>query len=252
MTFEEHIERVDQSNMRWGLPADAREVHKALMRDNWAALPAEKRAALEKTMNINAASTVEEVIAHLRQWHESDMRPDALASWAEGGVDRDTFWAVTRETWNECDRIPHERFEGLFARYGADDYIKRRSLPRHIGKTVTVWRGQGHHQEVGLSWTLSREVAEKFARGLRFRNRYPIVFRRRVSRDDILFCDDSRNEQEVVLRAWDVGDRSTRWYIDGTDVTRRIVADIDWHGAIDVEAYWTREDGYADGLRDGR
>ena len=169
------------------------------------------------------------VVDWLFRGFNSTERARALAEWAMSedgeGVPYATFWRAVKEVWCSCDRIPHERFEQLFEVYGVDDYIARRKLPKKIGETVTIYRGQDVRGEVGLSWSLSRQVAEGFARGHRgILNPNPMVSQREVRRDDIVFFTNARNEQEIVLRDWLCGSKSARFYVDGKDVTAELTA----------------------------
>lgn len=232
MTIDEFFEMQARSTARWGLSPEIIVEHN---RKAWAELPLERRAAHESALNIDATSTAEAVIAYMRMF-ESDVRSEVLAEWGENVCgDSDKFWRVVREVWNECDLIPHERFEQLFDDHCVDWYIGRRELPESIGETVTVYRGQDVRGEVGLSWTLSRKVAENFAHGHRcFVNPNPMVGQREVQRDDIVFFDDSRNEQEVVLRDWLCGSKTQRYYVDGVDVTDELTAK--WRAEKQAEA----------------
>ena len=117
-----------------------------------------------------------------------------------------TFWRVVSEHWSAFDLIPYEEFEREFARY------KRRWNPsfmshesrlvfESIPASVRVFRGGNGESAVrGLSFSLNRRVAEGFAeghRGIRYPD--PRVFEMTVSRDEIAFVCNDRDELEVVL-----------------------------------------------------
>lgn len=128
----------------------------------------------------------------------SDARPHLVLEWVErhlGDDDGPLFWEVVTKSWSSFDLIPHEDFEGLFARF-VD------SAPKCEPTRMTVFRGQNAGAPLGLSWTLDRKVAEEFARGHRgIRNRHPVVLERVVTRDQVAFVCDDREEKEIVLLA---------------------------------------------------
>lgn len=72
---------------------------------------------------------------------------------------------------------------------------------------VTVYRGENEYslpwKKGALSWTTSREIAEKFARGVRLRIQtaaQPKVIVGKVHRDNILARIDSRDEFELLCK----------------------------------------------------
>lgn len=72
-------------------------------------------------------------------------------------------------------------------------------LPR--GKRITVYRGQLAGAPVGLSWSLDRAIAEKFARGAWAR--LPVgggeIIEMRALRSNVLAYLTGRGEQEVII-----------------------------------------------------
>jgi hypothetical protein len=72
-------------------------------------------------------------------------------------------------------------------------------LPDFIPDPVQLWRGSDRYGWWGISWTLRRDVAVWFARQIKRRKGKPMVFSTIVSRNDILFYDDSREEAECVI-----------------------------------------------------
>jgi hypothetical protein len=127
----------------------------------------------------------------------STARPYACLGWAWGLPDTagEEFWHVVTTAWSGFDRIPHRAFEEQFTRF-ADS-----RPPCTVPQRMTVYRGQGELSILGLSWTLDRTVAERFARGHRGINSIrPYVFEMEVMRDQVAFRCDDREEQEIVLR----------------------------------------------------
>ena len=132
----------------------------------------------------------------------STERPRIVIEWAKtlrGGSAGHAFWSVLQDVWPSFDLVPHFDFERQFGRlkphWLPTDDIAR--LPAIDGNL----RGQSKHAPPGLSWTLSRTVAEGFAVGHRgIRIREPVVLERVIDRLDVAmaFLDD-RDEREVVL-----------------------------------------------------
>lgn len=129
----------------------------------------------------------------------SAQRPWLVLDWCAGLGDGDgpAFWQVILGAWTTFDRIPHEEFAAQFARFAG-------AAPPEPGlpERVTVYRGQDDSAPLGLSWTLSWDVAEGFARGHRnIRNPDPVVLALEVTRREVAFLAHDREEQEVVLLA---------------------------------------------------
>ncbi|MGD0431197.1 MAG: hypothetical protein ABSA58_08900 [Acetobacteraceae bacterium] len=123
------------------------------------------------------------------------------------------FWHFVARHWADFDGIPHAKFAAEFARHragwepeimtwghpkGTDNLRTYKGLP----DSVTVYRGQGMSQPVGLSWTLERDIAAAFASGPRGEsNPEPVILTRTIARKDIAFVVNEREESEVVLFA---------------------------------------------------
>lgn len=76
-------------------------------------------------------------------------------------------------------------------------------LPKELGSEFTIYRGQNLEEELGISWSLSKEKAAWFASN---RNKEELVkkgktgvIERRVTVDNILFYSNEREEQEIVV-----------------------------------------------------
>ncbi len=127
----------------------------------------------------------------------STQRPWVVLDWCATLADGDgtAFWQVILEAWTSFDSIPHAEFEAQFARFAS-------AAPPKPGpqKRVTVYRGQERSAPMGLSWTLSWDVAEGFARGHRHLfNPDPVVLALDVLRSEAAYFANDREEQEVVL-----------------------------------------------------
>jgi len=86
------------------------------------------------------------------------------------------------ESWRHCMMTP-------------DELAALNALP----PLVTVWRGCYAHNKRGLSWTLDRDVAQRFPLLHRYRHvGQPLLIRAEVARDQILALKLDRNEAEVI------------------------------------------------------
>jgi hypothetical protein len=131
----------------------------------------------------------------------SHERPQLVIAWAdaiEGPEAGRAFWAVIQDEWSSFDRIPHQEFVRLFAKFAkqwaATDEIE--SLPDRL----TVYRGQSRDDPPGLSWTRDRGVAQTFARGHRgIAVPNSTIIERRINREGVALVLNDRDEQEIVL-----------------------------------------------------
>jgi hypothetical protein len=143
----------------------------------------------------------------LLRWHGSEKRPlaflDIVAAMPE--CEGAEFWRLVAACWPGFDLIPHREFAVAFRRHRSawtpdamtgEDRAAFDALPPHL----TIYRGQDAGAPLGLSWTLSHDVAEGFARGHRgIRHRSPAICTARVRRSSVAFMCTDRDEAEVVL-----------------------------------------------------
>lgn len=76
------------------------------------------------------------------------------------------------------------------------------TLPDDLGSPFTIYRGQDLSEVIGISWTLSRERAEWFAQRNAehtYEDSETGVIEMQVTVDDIMFYNNEREEQEVVV-----------------------------------------------------
>jgi len=118
--------------------------------------------------------TKEEVFKHLPSlWRGSD--PD----------DSDhRFWGLWKEAWESNGK-----------KYIFDD----KPLPRK--RSFIVYRGQDDNGSIGISWTLDKNIAEKFAHGaaLRQSNRAGIIYQACAMKKDIWAYLTERGEEEIII-----------------------------------------------------
>ena len=137
-----------------------------------------------------------EALADSFLWGSSSERPWIALEWASRlkWTEGKAFWEVMNEAWPSFDLIPHKAFEKAFRHFKL--YAPREGIPPR----VTVYRGQSKDSPLGLSWTTSRAVAESFAHGHRgIRTPNPVIYSLEVTRKQIAFLCDDREESEVVL-----------------------------------------------------
>lgn len=104
-------------------------------------------------------------------------------------VDTENAWA-NLDKWRALFGSPRPKRENLM---DWDEQMAYESL----APVVTIYRGcqQGLNED-GLSWTLNKSVAERFANRL---NKDGIVLEREVEKSDIIAVFTGRNEFEVII-----------------------------------------------------
>jgi hypothetical protein len=121
----------------------------------------------------------------------------------EGFITKAQGLAVLPELWPGSDPDDtDERFIALWEEAFVANGCRPVGAPLPTRrKTLTLWRGQRPTDPIGCAWSLSRQVAERFARGASFR--VPIadgaLFRAPVPREMVLAYLTSRNEDEVII-----------------------------------------------------
>lgn len=126
---------------------------------------------------------------------------DLLGHETSGAV----FWTVLCELWclsdNTWNHQPQLCFSMAFFARTRRRYIPvEKQPPDYLPKIVTVWRGCSMERVQGVSWTLDRTVAEKFARGHRgIEVPNPVLASAEIHKTAIYFVENEREEQEVVL-----------------------------------------------------
>ena len=121
--------------------------------------------------------------------------------------DTELIWRTLDRYWASCDRISaDENDEVLRILSSCGSYLEhlplddfRASIPGDDAP-VTVYRGCPRNRVRSLSWSLCREVAEKFARGHRgIPVPDAVIATATIRGRDILFATDARDEREVLV-----------------------------------------------------
>ena len=116
-----------------------------------------------------------------------------------------SFFKFLGEQWTSFDNLFEFRYElvNLFVRnrqytslmMDDDDLEFYDSLP----DVIKVYRGQDASNEVGLSWSTSKEVAHNFATMFaRYRCKNPVLLSASIEKSQIFAVKVGRNESEVI------------------------------------------------------
>jgi hypothetical protein len=108
------------------------------------------------------------------------------------------FWRTMRLAWSACDATGHQQRGLLKLLRRQHTHAPAR---RHDNKgPITVYRGSERSRAKGISWSRSRAVAIKFARGLRGDTAGDrVVATARAPRRAVFMYLNDRNEREVLL-----------------------------------------------------
>lgn len=192
-----------------------------------AAIPADQREPWQKLLDGQRAQAARvEALAADRQFVQalylvgSEDRADRIVAWDEQYAFTDDeasdivmrCWSVT-EAWSANERL-RDGMYSLLKRVAPAEVI-REDDPRPMPDTwfLTVYRGNlGETPGAHLaSWTLDREIAERFARMAASPRGWflgmstpdspgvPTVWKAQVARERVLGYFDDREEQEVVI-----------------------------------------------------
>jgi hypothetical protein len=140
---------------------------------------------------------------------------------------RREFWSVLGNEWTICDNIARHapRLQQLLARRWLFGFPINEAMTQaevrfleKLPATVTVFRGCYAQNADGISWTLERDVAEKFPTLNRYRQQrsQPLLVEGEVEKSNIAFVKLDRNEYEVVTLPGLVRQRC-HWLLEESD-----------------------------------
>ena len=69
---------------------------------------------------------------------------------------------------------------------------------RTLPEDLNIFRGQDQNRDIGISWTLDRNVAERYAQGECSTNMDPTVIEVRIKKSDIAIVGCGFGESEIV------------------------------------------------------
>lgn len=113
---------------------------------------------------------------------------------------------VLSEFWTMCDNISQYRrlLRRMLPAAGPvpgmmtpDELAAYDALPEWL----TVYRGCGHHNMLGASWSLSRVMAARFPTLMRYRQACPLLVTATVPRHRVLALKLDRDEHEIITFA---------------------------------------------------
>jgi hypothetical protein len=143
----------------------------------------------------------------LRFTNSYNRLPTLLDAYKRGWGRRhpDTWFAVLSECWSSCDNISRfqRELETIFRRHRGlwvemTPSNERQSLDA-LPQVVTVFRGCGTENKLGLSWSLSREIAAGFPFLHRYKTPNPLLITARIKRANIVgLMFEDRGEDEVI------------------------------------------------------
>jgi len=138
--------------------------------------------------------------------HERPYRVHAFSRIA-GQLDDGTYWEQLGQLWTDSENIFEA--EALWRRLLREPSriasrelmmtVEEREYLDGLPDHITVYRGYSHPgRNNGMSWSLSRDVAHRFA--FRFTSDTPgKVVRREITKDEVIAYFEGRGEQEIVL-----------------------------------------------------
>jgi len=177
---------------------------------------------------IGDAAAIEHRIKHFRQALIAKSRIDQISQYLElfSSTERigalvkatlnespDIFWRIVMDYWNVCDGTRAWRTiildllrvrstECLAWQFLSDD--DRRFFDT-LSWPLTVYRGCGARYVRGISWTIDRTSAKKFALGGRFPPpKNPVVATASIDLAGVFFVSAWRKESEIVLDPYEI------------------------------------------------
>jgi hypothetical protein len=115
-----------------------------------------------------------------------------------------TWFSALGDEWSACDNVGvHKaslypllvKHRDCWPLMMTDD---ERAILAALPDTVTLFRGCGPKNKLGLSWSLSREVAERFPFSNRYRTTKPRIVTAHVTKKRIVGIKTDRSEDEVI------------------------------------------------------
>lgn len=127
----------------------------------------------------------------------------ARFDWAYKHLDKADLLRLLAELWVSSDpndtNLEYLNLWEEKRRMSGKIILDDKELPAQ--KVFLIYRGQARGSELGISWTLDKNIASKFSNsgGLRERISGGIQYKARIRREHILAYLTSRNEAEVII-----------------------------------------------------
>jgi hypothetical protein len=131
-------------------------------------------------------------------------RPHRVSALLKCHVHGREFWELVAWVWMDTESVRYDRakWESVWMRREPERHTvmseEERAELATLPETFIIWRGvETRHKRTieGLSWSLSREIAERFA--VRFTGKGYLI-EGRVRRDDVFALLNGRKEKEIV------------------------------------------------------
>jgi hypothetical protein len=125
-----------------------------------------------------------------------------------GRVPEATVWDALPAWWphsdpDDTDPDMLRLWEDAWAANGHRTILDDPDKPLPPGRRLVVYRGQGRDDRAGIAWSLSEDVARKFANGASVRVPggipNPVVYTARIHRRMVMAYLTTRREQEVII-----------------------------------------------------
>ena len=123
------------------------------------------------------------------QWIFTHERPYRLEAYLNLPLRFERTPEMLVDIWEDCEH-PYINRDAWLMMFEEFDYEHTKS---ELPEEFTVYRGGSY--ESGLSWTLDRETANKFA----MRDGSKKIWTKTVKKSDVILYTDGRGEKEVIL-----------------------------------------------------
>lgn len=163
------------------------------------------QSAVAATSMLLAGVAWEHALIHVGSYARIEWMLDTMTA---GHVTPERVYAELPYQWPSADPDDTDRrlltlWQDAWDHAGKVTILDDAEHPLPPGRRLTVYRGQGRGDAPGIAWSLSEDVARKFANGASVRVpggvRDPIVFSARVHRRMVMAYLTGRNEQEVIV-----------------------------------------------------
>ena len=154
------------------------------------------------------SSNLDEARGWIHRCCGSDIKLEALMH-LHGQMDFPDWLVLLGDLWSNCDNI------GLYSEdltYIIKEFINEplTMIPELMSteeklafdllpKQITIYRGCGPKNKLGMSWSLRREVAERFPFTGRYRADQPTLLTAKIGKDRVAALKMERNEQEIIV-----------------------------------------------------
>jgi hypothetical protein len=152
---------------------------------------------------------------YVEQWkeHPPISRLEVIYQiWREHRLPAEKWWSVLGNEWQSCDNI-HSYQDWLKPLFRKCRRLRLNMMNRaeratydSLPELLTVYRGCFTHGKEGMSWSLHREVAEKFPAvtmrvSVEDLPERPLVCVMHIKKTECIYLGD-RNEKEIVLATY--------------------------------------------------